>query len=213
MYLSCLEIDASGVRGRTWLANPYRVHQRLLLAFDDGAAGRLLFRTEIRREPPRVIVQSTACPDWERAFADHPVLTGPPPSPKELALRLATGQQLRFLLLANPTRRSKQHVAARADGRTIGKRIGLEREEEQRHWLERKGEAGGFRLLDLEVRPRGQAVFRRGQSRPGTQTHLGVEFEGVLEVVDPELFHETLGQGVGSGKAFGFGLLSIAPAR
>jgi CRISPR system Cascade subunit CasE len=212
MYLSCLEIDTSGVRGRTWFGNPYRMHQRLLMAFDDGAVERLLFRLEERREPPRVIVQSTACPDWERAFADHPVLAGTPAPPKELALQLAVGQHLRFLLFANPTRRSKQHVVARADGRTIGKRVGLEREAEQRQWLERKGETGGFRLLDFEVRPRGQAVFRRGQSRPGTQTHLGVEFEGVLEVVDADRFRETLAQGIGSGKAFGFGLLSIAPA-
>lgn len=211
MYLSCLEIDASDTRGRTWLANPYRVHQRILMAFEDGAAGRVLFRLEARRDPPRVIVQSPEPADWRRAFVDHPILAAAPLQ-KEVVLEPSRGQLLRFLLLANPTRRSKHHMPERPDGREIGKRIGLEREEEQRLWLERKGEAGGFRPVDFEVRPRGQSIFRRGQNRPGLQTHLGVEFEGLLEVVDPRLFSGTLVDGIGSGKAFGFGLLSIAPA-
>lgn len=38
-------------------------------------------------------------------------------------------------------------------------------------------------------------------------------FEGILTVNDPELFTETLICGIGSGKAFGFGLLSIAPVH
>ncbi|MCW5968617.1 MAG: type I-E CRISPR-associated protein Cas6/Cse3/CasE [Blastocatellales bacterium] len=39
-----------------------------------------------------------------------------------------------------------------------------------------------------------------------------VQFEGVLEVTDAEKFKQTLASGIGSGKAYGFGLLSIAPA-
>jgi CRISPR system Cascade subunit CasE len=39
-----------------------------------------------------------------------------------------------------------------------------------------------------------------------------VRFEGHLTVTDETAFAETLSSGVGSGKAFGFGLLSIAPA-
>ena len=76
MYLSCLPIDVSQVRGRTWLANPYRVHQRLLMAFPDGKSERLLFRIEAGRTPPRIIVQSSLPAVWDRAFLDHPVLLG-----------------------------------------------------------------------------------------------------------------------------------------
>ena len=38
-------------------------------------------------------------------------------------------------------------------------------------------------------------------------------FEGVLEIMDAEVFRQTLAEGIGSGKAYGFGLLSIAPAE
>ena len=37
-----------------------------------------------------------------------------------------------------------------------------------------------------------------------------VLFNGRLEVTDAERFQQTLATGIGSGKAFGFGLLSIA---
>jgi CRISPR system Cascade subunit CasE len=37
-------------------------------------------------------------------------------------------------------------------------------------------------------------------------------FEGLIEVTDVDLFRQALVQGIGSGKAYGFGLLSIAPA-
>jgi len=38
-----------------------------------------------------------------------------------------------------------------------------------------------------------------------------VLYNGLLEVTDPDLFHRALIRGIGSGKAFGFGLLSVAP--
>jgi CRISPR system Cascade subunit CasE len=40
-----------------------------------------------------------------------------------------------------------------------------------------------------------------------------VLFEGRLEVTDRELFLTALREGIGSGKAFGFGLLSVAGGR
>lgn len=41
-------------------------------------------------------------------------------------------------------------------------------------------------------------------------THLGVQFDGLLQVVDPARLLETIRDGVGSAKGFGYGLLSVA---
>ena len=43
-------------------------------------------------------------------------------------------------------------------------------------------------------------------------THFAVKFEGELVVTDPTRFAETLKNGIGSAKGFGFGLLSVARA-
>jgi CRISPR system Cascade subunit CasE len=40
-----------------------------------------------------------------------------------------------------------------------------------------------------------------------------VAFEGRLEVLRIDLFLEGLRKGIGSGKAYGFGLLSLGPDR
>jgi hypothetical protein len=52
-----------------------------------------------------------------------------------------------------------------------------------------------------------------GPTRPsGRRQRISdlVRFDGVLVVTDPALFRETVANGIGSGKAFGFGLLSLA---
>jgi CRISPR system Cascade subunit CasE len=41
--------------------------------------------------------------------------------------------------------------------------------------------------------------------------HGGVQFRGILEVTDQDHFTETYYYGIGSAKAFGFGLLLLAP--
>jgi CRISPR system Cascade subunit CasE len=56
--------------------------------------------------------------------------------------------------------------------------------------------------------PRGRDYFDKNGQRG---LHSAVEFQGVLTVNDPTGFHETFTRGVGSAKAFGFGLLVIAP--
>jgi CRISPR system Cascade subunit CasE len=41
--------------------------------------------------------------------------------------------------------------------------------------------------------------------------HGAVDYHGILTVTDPERFYETFTRGIGSAKAFGFGLLTIVP--
>jgi CRISPR system Cascade subunit CasE len=41
--------------------------------------------------------------------------------------------------------------------------------------------------------------------------HHAVEFEGVLAVTDPATFAQAFTHGIGSAKAFGFGLLARVP--
>jgi CRISPR system Cascade subunit CasE len=39
---------------------------------------------------------------------------------------------------------------------------------------------------------------------------LAIQFEGLLQVTDPDRLQHTVQQGIGSGKGLGFGLLSLA---
>ena len=207
MYLSCLDINTDNPIVRRWVGSPYRIHQRLYLAFAADARGdRLLFRVEEIESVTRVIVQAQAKADWHSGFADLPALHGNPVQ-KEITYHFQIGQVLRFLLRANPTKRL---AGTRDTGSTGGMRLGLLGEDEQRSWLERKGQTGGFRPMAYEVHSDGLSTFRRGQVNPITQTHAVAIFEGRLVVTDPDRLLTVVRDGVGAGKAFGFGLLSLA---
>jgi CRISPR system Cascade subunit CasE len=70
---------------------------------------------------------------------------------------------------------------------------------------------GGFAVDEDTLRTfsRGREYFqKKGQGG----LHSAIEFQGVLSVTDPAKFHhETFTRGIGSAKAFGFGLLVIVP--
>ena len=205
----------------------------------DDRAGRLntarqhfgiLFRTEPVPDQPlaaRVLVQSTHQPDWSHLVPGYLApATDARGNPAVRVLdneydQLAAGVTLRFRLRANPTKRiSKNDPDQKEEWR--GKRVELRKEEDQLKWLERKAEQGGFQLLrvqsnpklaDARVSPQANVVGRRRDGTNKSTIMFGAAlFEGVLEVRDVDQFKHTLTDGIGSGKAYGFGLLSVALA-
>src|SRR5262249_34858221 len=136
--------------------------------------------------------------DWSSLEAKPGYLLGPAQF-KEFHPCFRPGQRLFFRLRANPTLKRD------------GKRLGLRTEEEQVGWLKRKGLAGGFQVCGMQVVREGVAPGCKTDDRGGHHlTHLAVRFDGVLEVTEPDRLVGTLRAGVGSGKGFGFGLLSVA---
>lgn len=205
MYLSKLTLNPSPEARQVQrdLASPYELHRTLMRAFpgqNQGGPGRVLFRVEPIRpgEPVTVLVQSEKKPDWSVLEREPCYLLSA--KSKSIDLRFRAGQRLRFRLRANPTVRRN------------GKRQGLVRYEDQVQWLERKAKSGGFRLLDFTIRKSTRYVSNVKRPEGGSiQTHLGVDFEGILEVAGPDEFLHLVANGIGSAKGYGFGLLSVAP--
>jgi CRISPR system Cascade subunit CasE len=204
VFLSRLLLDPRSRQARREAAEPYELHRTLMRAFGARAdAGRVLFWLDAPRDggPLVLLVQSEAAPDWA-AHAALPGYLAGPPEVKPYAPAFAAGQRLRFRLRANPTVKRE------------GKRLGLLTEEAQLGWLRRKGEAGGFRVLGAVPVEEGLLGGRKDDGeRRHTLTHLAVRYDGVLAVADPARLLEAVRAGVGSGKAFGFGLLSLARAE
>jgi CRISPR system Cascade subunit CasE len=210
LYLSRVCLNARSRRARRDVAQPYELHRTLLRAFPaaaDGGPGRVLYRLDVdeRGGDLTVLVQSEIAPDWAWLAAEGDYLRAdvqPNPACKSWTPGFAVGQALAFRLRANPT--------ARRDD----KRVGLYGEEEQLAWLARKAEAGGFRVGGVRVAREGMSKsYRLAEDGQRQLLQLfAVRFDGVLQVVDPARFAETVAAGVGSGKGLGFGLLSLARA-
>jgi CRISPR system Cascade subunit CasE len=154
-----------------------------------------------------IVVQSARRPDWEYAFHNADYLLAGPPEVKEVRHDYQEGQSLLFRVRANPTRRNN----------ATRKREGILTEDKQREWLVRKGQAGGFEVLSMMVTDESFKRATRRHPEGGEDSermsHLSVRYDGILRVTDAEAFREAIIAGIGSGKAFGFGLLSVAPFR
>ncbi len=226
MFLSKLILNIRDRAARRDLADCHNMHRTIMSAFPqaNGAAARdefgVLFRVEIGRDGKVVLlVQSQIEPDWSRLPKDYLLKVDGNPACKPVSnhyVGLVNGQRLRFRLLANPTKRVSVRNTEQ-DERWRGKRIELRREEDQIAWLRRKGEAAGFRLLatrincdvpNVQTAPRPKTSGWREKNRLSFGSAL---FNGELEITDAAAFRLALSDGIGSGKAYGFGLLSIAP--
>lgn len=201
IYLSRLDLNPASRQVRAELADPYQIHRTLSKAFGQGkeeyARARCLFRVEEPPGPghPWLLVQSKIAPDWSKLSAAASYLSKPPVV-KEYAPAFGVGQHLRFRLRANPTVKK------------AGKRQAILKEPDQVAWLKRKGEASGFEVMATETR---SEEWLHSLTTGGCRADLSaVRFDGVLRVIDPATMIEGLESGIGSGKGFGFGLLSLA---
>lgn len=209
MYLSQLILDPRSRSVMNDLADPYQLHRTLMVGFPPNLPKdeRVLYRVEQQHKIPylSILVQSGILPDWHYLIERGYLLL--PASVKTFDLHPDTGQIFRFRLLANPTKRLKSN----RDGN--GPRVGLLRSEEQLAWLERKASQNGFHVLDVQslkiIQPE---AIKHEKSKVHHINCEAVRFDGLLQVVNPELFSVGLVSGIGSGKGFGFGLLSLAPA-
>ncbi len=223
MYLSRLILNTKNPIARRDLTYPYELHRTVFSGFpkDIGQAGeRVLYRLDgldgAGNGTLVLLVQSTAEPDWshlgsgERAGYLLPVERCPDGVERNPAVMpvdplFRTGQVLAFRLRANPT------VKKDREGKEQGRREGILREEDQLEWLRRKAEKGGFAVLFVQTSPQGLEAINGGRGAgPRGAKMIAVRFDGLLRVSDPEAFRETLIHGIGSGKGFGFGLLSLA---
>ena len=173
---------------------------------DDGAG--FLYRIDAQPGGGVVIlVQSATQPDWDYAFQNVSFLAAREVKPFDPIF--AAGEHFRFRLLANPTR--KIDTKSGPDGRrNNGKRVPVPGDK-LLDWLAGRAPALGVSINEKPetiVQP-GYVYFGKRRDAAG-QRLRSARYDGLLTVTDSALLRRKLAQGVGPGKAFGFGLLSLA---
>ena len=221
MFLCKLLLNPRHRAVRRDLSDRYQLHRTVMSLFPD-AGGRaklqVLFRLEVDGAAPVLYVQSAVAPDLSR-FPDDYVLPDwieGVAQAKGLASAwdsLQQDQRLRFRLQANPTR---QRFVRGGRGKTVA----LRSEADLLGWLEKRADASGFalqrtanRAVAVQLRPLEDVVgWRRSDGGARSRITLGAtQFDGRLRVTDLNRFRLALAKGVGGGRAWGLGLLSIAP--
>lgn len=108
----------------------------------------------------------------------------------------------RFEINLNPVRRDSKS----------GKLRPLKSINEITEWFLEKSAKCGFAIEEkyLEISINNSKIFNKGNSKV---TLNSATVKGQLNVVNRELFTKNLMEGIGRGKAFGFGLLQIIPVK
>jgi CRISPR system Cascade subunit CasE len=184
------------------LTDSYAWHKAVWACFPEQRERKRDFLTRLDqvRDEFRLLIASPdlpVCPEWAVHWQS-----------KEIPRSYFRAKRYRFQLCANPTKK----IASRADGSLSknGRRVPLTSREDLVKWMERKAEQGGFSIeaQALQAIPRGREYFSK-KGRVGL--HNAIDFEGTLSVVNGDLFYDAFQRGIGSAKAFGFGLLMPVP--
>ena len=145
------------------------------------------------------------------------------------APQLQAGDRLHFRLTANAVVKKRN-----AQGRQTRHDVVMDRKRELREagdwpsdelsvealtreaglgWLAPRAERAGFRFEPEQVLVSGHRQLDFQKRRNGTRVQLSLlDFEGLLEVVDPEALTAALFEGIGPAKAYGCGLLLVRRA-
>lgn len=223
MYLTRFRFNTARRGARKLLASPQALHAAVLAGFcrredrsRDGA--RTLWRVDHNRDHEVLLyIVSPGQPDLTHLVeqAGWPTTDTWQTRPYQPFLdTVANGQVWAFRLTANPVHNGRKDTRA-----PDTQRFGHVTVERQTKWLTDQAGKHGFTIcrqtdgqLNLVVSRRQILTFTRirGQ-RPVTLTTA--TYDGVLHIDDAERFRRVLTNGIGHARAYGCGLLTLAPAE
>ena len=216
-------INPSKRQGRKLLLNPQAMHAAVRGAFPpdlNTSEGRVLWRIDSDRDVHTLYIVGPEVPDMT-ALNEH---AGWHTRPAQTAdyqpfidgLRI--GQEWRFRLAANPVR----SVKGKADRGVVKPHVSVAHQTE---WLLDRAERMGVEFLAPEGAEAGELItvssrsslefdrFDRVREQRGRVNLRRVQFDGMLRVTDRDALSETLVKGIGRGKAYGMGLLTLTKAQ
>jgi len=203
LFLSRIEFRQNDA-ARFLLDDRERIHAALAAVFDGDP--RILWVLE-PRQPRSVIAQSHQLPDWTRFRPAHALAST---ETKSFEPRVQKNVVYVFRLCANVARTTHDDTGHH-------KRRAILDTTEQLAWLERHLTAAGAESMQRLAFPGG--AQRANKTRwtntrrlhGGERLHNVVIFSGTLRVIDATRFGAALEHGIGPAKAFGYGMLQIAP--
>lgn len=208
MYLSRMELNTGERSTMKALVSPNLLHGAIEAAFP-GPRERKLWRIDRLGGKHYLLLLSPEQPQLHRAVAQFGFPdSGRPWETKDYSTlldRIREGGIWRFRLTANPTKACKEEAGGRG---TVHAHITVNY---QKQWLLERCRKHGFSLEEdgFTVVESRWLRFYKGNSGRRPVSLLAVSYEGILKVTDAQLFKKTLTEGLGRGKAFGLGLLTV----
>ncbi|MFE0104541.1 type I-E CRISPR-associated protein Cas6/Cse3/CasE [Streptomyces sp. NPDC059009] len=208
LHLAQLTLEARSRDVHRDLKDATRLHHTVQALFPDAlgttprAATHTLYRVEREQTGATLLIQSTlpinrnALPAGYARQVDHRDLA-------PLLHWITEGRLVRYRIDANPIK------TVPVPGQR-GKRVPVAGDEALAWWQRQAAKAGLASQLVLDL-PQPDVLATRGEAK---RIRLrAIRFEGVATVTDPDALRTAITSGIGQGRAYGLGLLSLAPYR
>ena len=209
MYLTRMELDIGKRNTMRALVSPNIFHGAIEAAFP-GEKDRKLWRIDNISQRCYLLILSPQEPMLEHAVKQFG-LSGnvnqwETKDYKKLLDKVENDTIWRFRLVANPTKSVIDEKGNRGSVHAHNTPF------YQKKWLIERCEKNGFMVTEeqFSVMESKWYEFYKGSDKRKRVTLLSVTYEGILSVMDSEKFKRTLIEGIGRGKAYGMGMLTVA---
>lgn len=205
MFLSKISLNLNNRNTIEALSSPSKIHGAVENCFLQPRK-RNLWRVDRLRNEYCILILSEDEPEFSKfnlQFEPYSVATKPYDS---LLNRISTGDKWHFRITANPTKSLSNN-----DTKKRGKVVAHTTIEYQKKWLTEKSVKNGFTITEDTfdvVQSSWKHFYKKNNNKP--VSILSVTYEGILTISDVESFKTALINGIGRGKAYGMGLLTIA---
>ena len=209
MYLTRMELNTKNMDTIRLLGSQEKIHGLVESGFL-GERKRNLWRLEYLGDRLYLLILSPDVPDLSSGVGrygfpdDESAYQTKDYTP--LLERVKSDTWWHFKLVANPTKSVARTPGERGQ---VKAHMTLKSQEE---WLLSRATKHGFELLpeNFQIVQRGWHIFSKGKDKGKKRVSInGVTYEGILKVCDEDKFKELLTGGIGRGKAYGMGLLTI----
>lgn len=213
LWLTRILPDPRNRDARTDAGSAVEMHHRLMALFPDDVPSTearrelgILFRVEPAPTGHQILLQSTHQPNLTHLPPGYGHAQTKNLTPLLAALRCDL--TVRYRIAANPIRKPGHTTRELYNLRSVVPLTGRAAEE----WWLRQAEAAGLKAMTVHAVALDAARGSRRQDGHRVK-HARTQFDGTAIVTDPDLLRARIVEGIGKGKAYGCGLLSLAPAR
>lgn len=207
MFISKTIINPYRSDARMMLSDPQKLHAAVMRAFSEQTLeetnqhGRPLWRLDESGRDPVLYITSPAKPDLQHIVEQIGRANDTNGSIikdySTIVNSIENKKQYRFKLKANPTSTVNNKIVSHITDHFL------------REWLLKKSTNNGFYVenSNFKITAKGEMSFKHDVGKRITLSHA--TYEGLLQVNDIDEFQRSVRFGVGKGKAYGLGMLSL----
>ncbi len=180
--------------GENFLSDPPKLIQ---LNLDNFIKENVVFQFSLKANPTKKIK------DYRNFFSNH-LQDYPTKATRENQKQYQEGKEKLKELVKDISKSDREQIKS--------KRVGIYKTDEQIKWLESKAKQSGFEILHLQFNKgeKEKAIKKQDNKLTHQIELLQVHFTGILKVTDAVAFKKAYCNGIGTGKAFGCGMLLLA---